>query len=209
MSTLTFEPTQHAYAVDGRAVLSVTAILKLVGLVDLSRIPADVLEHKRTIGQAVHEATHYLDEDDLVPGSVDPAVQPYLEAYRRFRADKSFTPLYLETRVYHPRWHYAGTFDRLGTVPSAYGGLSRGVLLDLKTGDPELACANLQTAGYLEAYLQSPLPLPDVKTIDRWSVQLRADGTYRLHQYTDYRDRSVFLAAVQLANYRTFGAHQR
>lgn len=209
MATLTFEPAAHAYALDGRPILSVTAILKKVGLVDLSRIPADLLEQKRAIGQAVHEATHYWDQDDLLPGSVDPVVEPYLLAYRAFRAERGFTPLYLETRVHHPRYHYAGTFDRLGLLSSTYGGPCTAVLLDIKTGDPELACANLQTAGYLEAYLQSPLPLPDAKTIDRWSVQLRPDGSYRLHKYTDVRDRGIFLAAAQLANYMAFGANQR
>ena len=208
MATLTFEPAAHAYAVDGRPILSVTAILKRVGLVDLSRIPIEALEQKRAIGQAVHEATHYWDQDDLVPGSVDPVVEPYLHAYRTFRAERGFTPHYLETRVHHPRYHYAGTFDRLGLIASPSGACTA-VLLDIKTGDPDLACANLQTAGYLEAYLQAPLPLPDVRTIDRWSVQLRSDGTYRLRTYTDVRDRAVFLAAVQLANYMTFGAHQR
>lgn len=206
--SLQFDPASHRYAVDGAWVPSVTQTLQAVGLAsDFAHVPAEVLERKRAIGEAVHTACHYDDEGDLDEATVHPDVRPYLEGWRLFRREMGFVPLLLETRVYHPLYRYAGTLDRFGRLEHQSGVY---VLVDIKTGDPEAAAAALQTAAYVEALrLARAHPvlaaLPDDVAVERWSVQLRPDGTYRVRVYPvreHYRDFGVFCAALQVVWYR-------
>ena len=207
---LAYDPSEaRAHTIDGRPAPSVTQILKTARLSsDFSMVAADVLERKRAIGQAAHAATHYHDEGDLVVRSVDPQVEPYLEAWRLFRAERRFQPVLLETVVASKVHHYIGRFDRLGTVDDNQWVY---VLLDMKTGDPDAGGAQWQLAAY-EAALREMVPDLAPYTILRWSVQLRPDGTYNLEQYpkhgrTNRQDRHEFHAAACLVN--VWSAQQR
>ena len=200
---LAYDPSEaRAHTIDGRPVPSVTHILKAAKLsADFSQVNASVLERKRAIGQAAHAATHYYDEGDLVVRSVGPQVEPYLTAWRRFRDERRFRPMLLETVVASRVHHYIGRFDRLGTVDDnawIY------VLADIKTGDVGSAGAQWQISGYEHA-LREMCPELAPYTILRWSVQLKPDGTYRLEQYphkgrTNRQDRYEFLSAACLVN---------
>ena len=196
-----FDAETHAYSVNGKKYLSVTQILKSCGLTaDFSLVKPAVLEHKRAVGVAVHQATHYLDEGDLDLSTIDPLVAPYVRAYEQFKREAGFTPHYLETRVWNPTWNYCGTFDRLGMTSDGWQ-----VLLDLKCGNPEDAAAGLQLAGYQDAYERFPLPMPGHKGLLRWAVWLREDATYRSIAYRDHRDLGLWRACVQVANFKEFG----
>jgi hypothetical protein len=95
---------------------SVTTILSSVGLPDLSMVPAELLEWKAGLGTAVHKATELEDKGVIDQYELDLATVPYLEAYRRFKEESGFVPTAIEGRVYHPKFHYAGTFDRIGIL---------------------------------------------------------------------------------------------
>lgn len=205
---LAYDPSEdRAHTLHGRPVPSVTQINKAMGLSsDFSQVRPDVLERKRTIGQAVHAASHYFDEGDLVVRSVAPGVQPYLDAWRRFRDERRFQPVLLETIVASTTHHYIGRFDRLGIVDDRQDQWVR-ILADLKIGDPDDAGAQWQTAGY-EVALRECCPDLAPYTLLRWSIQLRPDGTYRLDQYpkkgrTNRQDRNEFLAAACMVHVRT------
>lgn len=198
----TYDEAKRAHQVNGLPTPSVTQILRITGVsADFSHVDPIVLDRKRQIGQAVHAATHYFDEGDLDAQTLAPEVEPYLEAWRRFRLEREFVPDLLETVVYSLAAHYIGRFDRLGYV----GGLP--VLLDIKIGDPDAASADLQTAGYLFALLEERPHVVGGKEIARWSVQLTEDGRYRLRQYpragrTSRQDRADFLALARAVNLR-------
>lgn len=199
--TATYVESTRAHQVNGLPIPSVTQILKATGVsADFSHVDPIVLDRKRQIGQAVHVATHYNDEGDLDAQTIAPEVRPYLEAWQRFRRDRDFVPRLLETVVYSQAHHYIGRFDRFGSVH-----LRSAVLLDIKIGDPDAASADLQTAGYLVALLEERPEL--TAAIERWSVQLCADGRYRLRMYprhgrTDRQDRADFLALARAVNLR-------
>ena len=76
----------------------------------------------------------------------------------------------------------------------------KGVLaiIDIKTTAAMNPVTALQLAAYQEAYNAGRKE----KAQERWAVQLRKDGTYRLHQYKDRADLSVFLACVQIFNWK-------
>jgi hypothetical protein len=199
----TYIDSTRAHVVQGIPVPSVTQILRATHVSsDFSHVDPVVLERKRQIGQAVHAATHYFDEGDLVESTVAPEARPYLLAWMKFRSERGFVPQLLETVVYSRTHHYIGRFDRLGQLLAD----RRRVLLDIKIGDPDASAADLQTAGYLAA-LREEHPEMQVDPIERWSVQLLEDGRYSLRQYpkrgrSNGVDRADFLALARAVNLR-------
>src|ERR1700675_985366 len=64
--TVDFTELGHIYRTDdGVIVPSVSQVLTLAGISDMSGIPQHVLDRARAIGTAVHQACEYLDQDDL------------------------------------------------------------------------------------------------------------------------------------------------
>ncbi len=191
---LTFDEPTHLYRLDGDPVPSVTAILRdnrLSG--DFSQVDPVVLDAARRRGQAVHAAAHYLDEGDLDETTIDPLVRPYLEAWESFKVERGIEFTALEQRFADPVRRFAGTVDRIGRARGVYGL----VLIDVKTGD--YAGAQFQTAAYSHlAWLHG------INALHRWVVQLhpgRGLG-YSVKPFTDRRDKTRFMAALELTHAR-------
>lgn len=172
--------------------LSVTQILRLAFGDQYAGIPASVLEYGASRGTAVHSATQYLDEEDLDESSLDPAVIPYLDAWRRFRSDTGLEVLACELPVESKRYQFDGHPDRVVLFRG------RRAILDLKATAALSPLVALQTAGYAIAYEEQT----GERIAARLAVRLLPDGTYRLESYTDRTDRFVFLAALQVAGWK-------
>ncbi|MEW5709794.1 MAG: hypothetical protein AB1830_12965 [Pseudomonadota bacterium] len=190
MTMLTFDPATHTYCWDGQPVPSVTRILEPV--IDYSRVPPEVLERKRQIGEAVHQAialdlAHDLDEESVV----EPWA-PYFLAWRRFLAESGFEPHLFEHRLYHPKYGYAGTLDLWGRLKGKY------VLIDTKNTSELHPATALQTAAYAEA-LQAQ---DGLGTDCRYALHLKPDGTYELHPFKERTDFNVFLSLLSLFNWK-------
>jgi hypothetical protein len=166
-SPLQFDAETHSYTWRGKQVPSVTQVLKDTGLID----DQWYTERSRQIGQAVHLATEYDDLRKLREETVSVLIRPYLDAWRKFRAETGFTPLPdgIERRIYNQSAQYAGTLDRRGTLGAGE------ILLDIKTGQPQPWHA-WQLAAYAMADIEP-------RRYRRARVQLRSDGTYR---YTEF-----------------------
>lgn len=188
-----FDVAAHRYTFGSLELPSVTQILKRVGV---SRrwddIPREVLETKRALGQAVHAAAHYYDEGTLDPQTLDPRVEPYLQAWIDFRDRTGFTPALLETPLQHSGLLIAGTIDRAGYFAKFEGAAPTDLhTVDLKCGDPEDAGARWQTAAYAEMLSVSLAPTSpfheplQLRIRPRYSVQLLATGRFKLHAYRD------------------------
>jgi hypothetical protein len=163
-------------------------VLKAVGVsADFAKVPEGTLEFRRQLGTAVHIDAHAYDDNDLDWATVDDRVKPYIEAWAEFRLAKNLEPTQRERRVYHRIFGYCGTLDGI----FAYDGAS--ILIDIKTGDPEDAAAQFQTAAYEAAYR---LDFPQDRIDERWSVQLCPElrVPYRITPYTDFRDFQKFQA---------------
>jgi hypothetical protein len=75
----------HAlYREDGVRVPGIGTVLKLAGMVDLSGIPAGILETARAKGEAVHTCLQYLVEEDLDAASIPEHLRGYIAAYWSF-----------------------------------------------------------------------------------------------------------------------------
>jgi len=199
---VTLDETSHVYTHrEGFHPPSVTQILGFVppfaGRFD--RVAPELLEYKRRLGSQVHRATHYYDEGTLDIHTVDPVLTPYLLAWQKFRMEKSFVPVVMETAVFHPDYGYAGTLDRIGRMD---GGLW---LVDLKCGPAQDGhLAGPQTAAYEKAAGHMDM-IPRGSLVHRCSVHLGDDGAYRMVPHTNRRDWHVFLAALELWNFACDG----
>lgn len=134
---LNFNAESHIYDIDGQLVPSVTQILMVAGLIQISSYA-----YTKT-GTAVHKACENINtggDIDVIPQSAIPRVKAYIQ----FLRDTGFKPLHVEQQVYHPKLMYAGTYD-------VYGNL-RGdqILIDVKTGG-SFEWHKLQLVAYRQA----------------------------------------------------------
>lgn len=159
----------------------VTAILRDAGLVDVSHFT----DYHRDRGSALHQATALLDDGDLDPESVDPAIEARLRQYDRFRQEVAPTWAAIEEPVENATYRYCGTLDRRGTI-----GVKE-CIIDIK-GPTVAAWQALQVAAYAACF---PRPMK------RWTLHLSDDG-YKLIEHADRNDWKVFLAALTVANWK-------
>lgn len=193
VSELVFERDTAPYVVNGERLVSVTEALAIAGLIDFSGVPVDRLEEAALRGTMAHGFTAMIDRGEEV-GSIPEAVQPYVAAYEKFRADTNFEAALIEHPMIHDRWKYAGTLDRFGPLNGS------DCVLDLKCGATIPRWVGLQLAGY-ELVLERIRP-PGSRRRKRFALRLKPDGTYSLQQFNDFSDRADFLSAVRIAQWQ-------
>ena len=180
------------YVVDGVRVPSVTEALGLAGLYDFSHIPAENLEHARQRGQDVHEWLALEDQGFVEEDEPPEEIRGYVRAYLRFKNESGFVPHLIEHVVVNETYLYAGALDRAGEM--------RGfrALLDIKAVVKVGPATSLQTKAYALC-LDEPH--------DRYALQLKPDGTYRLQSYplkgrSEIADRDDWYAALRMAQWK-------
>jgi hypothetical protein len=174
-----FDEATHTYTVDGQIYPSVTQILVAEGFID----PTWFTEWSRQRGKLAHLCTHLDDTGELDESTVDPALAPYLEAYRRFKRESGFIVSGSEVQMAHAGYRFAGTLDKVGTFKDATC-----AIIDLETGGHQITKA-IQTAAY---------EILKGSRYNRFALQLKDDGLYKLHPFVDRQDKSVFLSALSL-----------
>ena len=188
---LQFNPMGHIYTYAGpgetifRQVPSITTILRpmndeFYGLGN-GVGPNAVLSHAAERGQAVHDACWFLDNDDLDEDSLDPEIVPYVAAYRKFREESNIEIVEIETpRVgFHGKIVFAGRPDRIVRVRSKRGIWLLPSPLDIKTTVDMAPAVGVQLAGYAELLGGKP----GLAGQSLFGLQLKEDGSYRLHEY--------------------------
>jgi len=179
--TLTFDSETHIYKVNGEVWPSVTQILKDMGFID-SRF---FTEYARERGSLAHLIIKWHCQGVLDEDTVDPALRPYLDAWRLFVADTGFVSKQVEIPLCDTTYRFAGTPDNIGElyeIPS---------VIDYKTGAMS-PVVGLQLAGY---------ELLTGKRLKRYGLQLTDTGKYKLTPFKDRNDRQVFLAALACWNW--------
>lgn len=194
-AVLTFDEAAHEYRVGGQRVPSVTQLLS--PLVDYSMVPRETLERAQALGTAVHKMTELYDNDDLDEDSLSEELQPYLEGWKKFRAEANFKPITVERRMSHPILRYAGTSDRTGEVKG------RIAVVDIKKMFTLGPVIGPQLAAYLELHRREGL-----EVLDRYALGLRPDRTYRLKKYEDPLDWQCFLSHLTIHNWKLKHDHK-
>lgn len=194
-SVLQFDELSHIYQFEGKVIPSVTQVLTLAGISDVSMIPWNVLEKARLVGEFVHTAAQYLDEGDLDLETIDKSIVGYLVGYQQFKEEHSFRPSKIEHRMVgeFEGMAYGMCLDRLGWLKNASGD-DYEVLLDLKTSSRPSASWAIQTAAYADGYNYDGA---------RMVVHLSKEGKYKILPHNDdERDFSVWRAALRVAYWR-------
>jgi hypothetical protein len=189
---LTFDEATHSYALDGRPVPGVTSVIREI-LAPLFRVDSDLMRRAAEFGKAVHRACELDDKKTLDMETLDPALVPWLEGWRKFRAEHPETMWHSETKICSYKFRFAGTLDRISINP----GSDQPTLLDIKTSTTIGPEVGIQTAAYkmaAEEYL-------GIKIKSRLCVQL-TEGGYRLHKLNDPADQQTFIAALSCWNWR-------
>jgi len=224
-SPLQFDAADHVYRLNGAVVPSVTQVLRASGYVDFYRdltqkiaegelsasdgVYALIQRGKRLIeardrGSRVHNALHFLIEDDLDNDSIDDETRGYLESGQKYLAAHVHRIYRAEFRVFSTRFGCAGTLDILALHSD--GHLFIG---DWKSGNPEDVAAWLQTAAYLGFALEMGNADPELAqqlrahgpVVKRRSMRLYRDGRIAKETtYTDPADYSRFLGALALVH---------
>lgn len=114
-----FTEEGHRYTLNGVPLESVTGILKDEGFIDGDFYT----EYGRQRGSFVHLARHLDDVGELDEDSIDPAIAPYLEAWRRFKRESGFVVERSEVPMACSAYLYAGKPDCVGHFPT--GNLKR------------------------------------------------------------------------------------
>lgn len=180
-----FEPVAHVYHMDGVRVPSVTQVLQL--LEDFSGIPPHILEAARVFGSHVHDAVALDIRGRLDWRTLDVALVPYVEAWRRFKADSGFVILASEAVVGHRLHRFAGKLDLRGILNK------HRALIDIKSGQLPRTVGP-QTAAYDVAGADTH----GIKSQRRYCLQLNPSLPcgYKLHPLTNQSDWSMFLSAL-------------
>lgn len=195
LDRLKFDPAPHIYTLDGMRIASVTQVLE--PHLPYANLPKDLMEAARLRGTLVHALTEHVDN-----GSYDLEMQElanesglggYVVAWLRYLKEHKVTIHESEQRVYHNKYRYSGTFDRIVEEADTPGILE---LVDIKTGELSPFYA-LQTVAYCKAVEEGGITIPR-----RSCVQLKPDGTYRHKPYDKPEDWPAFLGALKMAEWR-------
>ena len=158
----------------GTPLISVTQVLTLRGRIEQQWFTPESAAR----GTAVHELTEVYDMDTKLAGFTCPEkLRGYLDAYAAFV--KTMRPIYhaTEVKVTNALLGLGGRIDRVVDLFGDPG------VLDIKTSVPALWHGQ-QLAAY---NVLRP-------TGSRWGLYLRANGTYKLKDYTDPIDHRRFMA---------------
>lgn len=182
---LQFDATAHRYTLGGRHLPSVTQVLDVLALYE--GVSLEVLRRAQEFGTHVHLATELDDRGVLDLDALDPALLPYLRAWRKFRRDSGFAIAAIEERVVHERHGYAGTLDRRGVYKR------RPTIVDIKT------CLAPRSVGAQVAAYDAALRAMRGESIayQRLCVELRPND-YRVHQLRDPADWPLFLSCLNV-----------
>lgn len=171
--------------------IRVTALLAEAGLIDRTWFD----EYGATRGSHVHLACQYLDAGELDEDSLDPVLIPYVEGWKRFKADTGIIVRMAEERITSERLGVTGTPDRVVDWPSV--GFA---VIDIKSGSLSDWTA-IQLAAYKLLIIEKT-GLPQAERMKRFAVRLPGDGTYKVKEYKDRADEGIFLAALAIHNWK-------
>lgn len=187
-----FNDENHTASDNGINVPRVSHILEEAGFTGFAGVSPLIMKAACAFGQNAHTACSLWDNNDLDVESLDPALAPYLEAYKKFKADYHVNIIHDELKVYSKLWGFCGRLDKYAEAMQKYG------IIDLKTGSSIYPATAIQT-GLYEVGAKEEHKL---KVQFRMCVHLKGDATYSIHGYKDKQDIQVGLAAVQTYHWK-------
>lgn len=192
MVNFEYNDESHIYKLDGQITPSVTQVLKSVGIIDYSHIPAGKREASMRFGTAVHLAASLWDKKDLDEKSIHPLIIPYLEGWKKFSADTKVVIIENEKPFYSAKYRYGFKIDRILRIGD------RLTVADIKTSVDSQYGTDLQLAGYQLGYNEGKKRCE--QAFDRIAVHLNDKGSYKIIPYKNRNDVNEWLACLNVYN---------
>lgn len=189
-----YNDERHEYKINGVVAPSVTQVIAPLAP-DFSFINSDMLKRASNFGKAVHAACEFEDYGTLDESSLDPALIPYLNAWRKCKADLRIVVGHNEEIVFSKAWHVAGRLDKVVEMNN------RMAIIDIKTCSTLHRVIGVQLAGY-ELCARDMGKVSGVREIERYAVRLKENGDYDMKKYEDPTDKDAFIACTQLFHWR-------
>jgi hypothetical protein len=186
-NNLIYRPTTGQYFYNETEVPRVTRILSECGLIKGQEFFTNGAAER---GTAVHLACEYFDAGSLDESTLSADIKPYVEAYWKFLKDCEPKWELTEHKIFCQQLWYAGKLDRFGMM------FNHKTILDIKTGIPQPA-NSIQLAFY--AYGFDPI---EAKNINRFSLYLSKEGSYKLIPSDDKKDFEIVKALSVVYNWR-------
>jgi hypothetical protein len=183
--------SENGYDLNGVRYARVTNVLKSVGIID----PRWFDEYAALRGTYVHMACAMHDSGTLDHDSLDPQLIGYVNGWMLFLKEHPQIEIKdIEKFVCDDELKVAGTLDRTAMIKSSKG------IIDIKAVTSIDAAVEIQTAAYARMEGQ----------VDwRMAVQLFPDGTYQAKSLTKAIDRSIWLSAINIWNWRISRGKER
>ena len=191
-SDIQLNEATHIYTLDKVVIPSVSQVLKIAGLKDISKFcaPEDLIR-----GTYVHKAISLYETGNLDESTVDPLIKPYFDAYLKFRKETDYKPMASEQKVYSTRYRYAGRLDSERMFKEKF------MIVDYTTGSEFHPADAIQVEAYKEARNET-IQDRKLKAKDRLIVRLDKEGSYYLppEKFYGKNDFNVFLACLTIYN---------
>jgi hypothetical protein len=195
--SFSFDAERHEYRLEGQLVPSCTGLLSSGGLVQFGFISADLLERKSELGRQVHQACHLHNLNKL--GSYDERVKPHLHAWIKFKEQTKFNLI-------------SSAYQTIASINGMSYGMEsdcnalvdgHDTIIELKTGRP-YPHHGVQLAGYSigTPHPKFTAPLARFMSRKRMVVELRANGTPKVHEYSERSDYDVFSSLLYVATWK-------
>ncbi len=186
------EVTHQYFHKSGRELISVTTAFERVGITDFSKVPFDIIEPARVLGDMVHEIAMYYGLGVLDEDSVDPSLLGYLEGIKKFFDIEVGEVVAIEKPIFSLTHGFAGTPDIIYRDKK-----NRLRCDDYKSAlKPHKAC-KWQTAPYAFAYEKMHKERID----KRRGIHFTKDGGYQIDDHNNplRRDFDEFLSILKTA----------
>ncbi len=172
------------YEMNGTRYARVTNVLKSVGIID----PRWFEEYAALRGTYVLMACAMNDTQTLDYDNLDPLLLGYLQGWVLFLKEHPQIEIKeIEKFVWDDELKVAGTLDRTAMIKASKG------IIDIKAVTSVDPAVEIQTAAYARMEGQ----------VDwRMAVQLFPDGTYQAKSLTKAIDRSIWLSACNIHNWK-------
>lgn len=182
----TYDDEKHLYQFHGQKLLSVSQVLEAGGLKD-GLVFGD--DYFLWIGNATHKAIELYAKGTLDMATVDPRIQPRLDAYIRFANTTGFKMIESEVARYNPGLGIACRPDLLGVFPGGEEGL-----VEIKSGGlPNWT--RFQLAGQ-DLTIGPPMKRKRFGLAVQW-------GKPSVMLYNDPDDYMIFTSALNIARWKS------
>lgn len=165
--------SQCGYEIEGRWYPRVTKIVSIKVKPALYRFYAKMPDFKSAEAMKEQSASEGTLVHDTIEGiltgknpSIPLTIRPAVEGFLKFLEENSIEvePRYIEYRLHHPEYRYAGTLDAIATMGGKTG------ILDIKTSQAIYRDYDLQTSAYMAAMKDA---VPELST--RWILRIDQD----------------------------------